>query len=303
MAFVTGALCALALAFLYYTFVAPARSFPKLDNGAYLGVIQWESSRGEELPSSVYFQRKGTQFNLLVPNVVPGVDEGSFSGSFVPFEDSDDLFMPIQIQTRGGHFLFFGDGESSSQRGSGEVIELQTGKLGTWVFEPLPDDVLGPSGASSMGSSGTESEGEGFDERSTTLLLSLLLEEQYVSSRLEENQIGMQKFSAEIDDLEEKLTEVDKLKAEGQERVRGAEESLAALKTEKESLLAELGKLAEQLQLARKVTKYGEVLRLSRQAQLLEESLFLADKEFLNLTIPEEGIGTIPEEEYGYEAP
>jgi hypothetical protein len=281
-AFLIGALTAVVVAFVYLNFIAPPRIFPSLSDGRYLGGIAWEDQRGKALPQSFYLQKKGGEYSVVFP--APLAE--SHSGSFVPLKEPERTsqsapVLPIQIHTEVGDLLFFKGsslGEEESPREqiqeSGEVLDMGTGRAGRWVLSALPDPLVSPDG--------------GEVAQPVALQLSLLLEERYVAGQLEEQQIEMQRLTQEIESLEEKLTQGDLLRAKGKEQLEAAERARGELLGKKQEALQQLGTLAEKLKLAREVTKYGEVIQLSRQVQELEQKLFLEEEDFLNLEIPEE---------------
>lgn len=276
LAFVCGAACALLFAFLYFRFIAPPRYFPQLADGSYFTSIVWEDLRGEELPESLLLKTKKTRFIASFP---PPQQE-TLSGSFIELDDGSDGYAPVQLQADSGSYLFFVKSLEDSKF-SGRVVEVTSGRQGAWSMQPLPTQAVVSD----------SEEGIEKNDSETTLHLSLLLEEQYVTSVLEKNQIAVQSIVEKTKGLEGKLTEVDQLREEGKQRLETVNKDLESLQESKEKALKELGHLAQQLQLARNVTKYGEVLRLSRKAQELDEARYLEKEDYLNLQVPAEEEG------------
>ena len=268
LAFIGGAITVLIVLSVYFRFIAPPRAFPQLADGSFLGVIQWEDLRGEELPSAFFLEKDGSQFHLSFSSP----EREGLTGSFIELEDGAPGFAPVQLQSDSGSYLLFVKSVKDFSN-AGKVLEVRSGRQGDWSLFTMPE------GQGRAANEESENKGD-------ALHLSLLLEEQYVSTLLERNQIAVQEIVRESKELEVKLTEVDKLKAEGKQRLESVQGELASLLNAKEEKLKEIGRLAQQLQLARKVTKYGEVVRLSRKAQTLDEVNYLQTEQFLNLEVP-----------------
>ena len=217
--FIGGAVFTLVIAILYFTMFASKRSFPSFEDGKYFANIEWEDLRGEALPNSFLLEKDEARFSLFFS--YPHAEE--ISGSLVGMEEAIDRFEPLQIQSASGSFLLFGDiSDLTSKRGV--ILEVSSGREGAWELSTL----------------NRYSEDSVEDTKETSLHLALLLEEAYVTSRLERNQIQVQGILAETQSLEEKLDSVEKLRSEGQQRIQEIETTLSKVVSEKESELKKI---------------------------------------------------------------
>ncbi|MCI5064260.1 hypothetical protein MRY87_00895 [bacterium] len=291
LAFLAGSFSALTLSLVYITFIAPARSFPKLDDGSYLGELSWVSDGASTLPRSFFLSKEGERFSLLLPSGdLREKEQVAVLGTFVNSTERGDAYAPVQFQVQRGQFLLFSAGASSP----GTIVELESGETGSWEVQPLPRGIVVNPSESSAEAVVRESESGGGVE---LLHLALLAEEQSVSEQLERYQIEMQRLAKRVEGLEEQLTDEDHIRRRAHESVQAIETRLAELRDEKREKQAALQRLGKQLELARSSTKFGELLRLSKQAQHLDEALGSHDDGGLfQLALPFEGPSEAPSE-------
>ncbi|MCB0320543.1 MAG: hypothetical protein KDD60_06405 [Bdellovibrionales bacterium] len=253
---VLGVITTLLVFFGIRLWNGPEREFPKLPSGRYLGTITWDDLKdGEHGKDYFLFFVDGLRFDLLSASPI----KLTYSGRFIPKDALSDSYYPLQVQAEDLSLIFHSDGNQDTEsfgKVRGTVVEMNSDNSGQWQIQLLTEASAPLS--------------EDINHR-----ISLISEEHLVEEQQESLTRSIQEKKDEILSLEEKISDRDRLHSEAKERFTNIEQELETLASQINTASKNLKKMVRQLELAQKVTKYGEIVRLARQAQHYDNLYFL----------------------------
>lgn len=240
----TLALCGVLLLLLLTSFLwlELERSFPNLEPGGYVGVVEGLES---DTSQRVYMERQVGDRNLFVMLFRPG-----FEPQFVPRDsnqESGGALSPLTVLSGKERLRFIGRAISASSY-EGEVLNLLTGAEGRWRLESVANGVLPVSQDQLKHQAQLRSE---IDQLRTI--------EQTITGELIQ-------LENEYETLSKFISDEQGLMRKAQSKLLSERELLEAARQELKQVEAEGRDLESKLKLAERLTNMGRLVSMARES-------------------------------------